>query len=61
MIIKVFNIPNNWRFIHSGLMTSLLSYPIKYSKNFFVPYSSFLDTNVLLPSVLSILNVLLFL
>ena len=50
MIIKVFNIPNQGSFIHSGLMLSLLLYPIQYLKDSFVPYGSFLELYILLAS-----------
>ena len=45
--------------IHNGLITSLSLYPIKYLKEFFVPYGSFLETNILLTSMSSVLYILL--
>ena len=43
--------------MHNGLITSssLSLYPIKYLNEFFVPYSSSLETNILLASMSSIL------
>ena len=46
--------------MHNGLITSVLLYPIKYLNEFFVPYSSSLETNILLTSMLSILATFLF-
>ena len=42
------------RLTHNGLITSLSLYPIKYLNEFFVPYGSFLETNILLTSISSI-------
>ena len=42
--------------MHNGLTTSLSLYPIKYLNEFFVPYGSSLETNILLTSISSILN-----
>ena len=42
-------------------MTSLSLYPIKYLSALFVSYGSFLETNILLTSISSILNIFLFL
>ena len=50
MIIKVFNIPNQGSFIRSGLMLSYSLHPIKYLKDCFVPYGSFLEIYILLAS-----------
>ena len=41
-------------------MTSLLLYPMKYLSEFFVPYGSFFQTNILSRSMSSILNSFLF-
>ena len=48
-------------FMENGLMTSLSLYPIKYLNEFFVPYGSYLEANILLTSVSSILVTFLFL
>ena len=42
-------------------MTSLSLYPMKYLIDLFVPYGSFLETNIFLTSTPSILNSFLFL
>ena len=47
--------------MHNGLITSLLLYPKKYLNEFFVPYGSSLETNILLTSMSSILVTFLFL
>ena len=47
--------------MHNGLITSLLLYPKKYLIEFFVPYGSSLETNILLTSMSSILVTFLFL
>ena len=47
--------------MHNGLITSLLLYPEKYLNEFFVPYGSSLETNILLTSMSSILVTFLFL
>ena len=47
--------------MHNDLIASLSLYPIKYSKEFFVPYGSSLEANILLTSMLSILITFLFL
>ena len=47
--------------MHNGLIISLSMYPIKYLREFFVPYGSILETNVLLTSMSSILFIFLFL
>ena len=39
--------------MHKGLMKSLPLYPMKYLIDLFVPYGSFLETNILLASILS--------
>ena len=46
--------------MHNGLITSLSLYPIKYLNEFFVPYGSSLETNILLTSMSSILFASLF-
>ena len=38
-------------FMHNGLILSLSLYPIKYLREFFVPYGSFLETNMFLTSM----------
>ena len=48
-------------FKHNGLITSLSLYPVKYLYELFLQYCSFLETNILLTSVSSILNNFLFL
>ena len=35
-------------FMHNGLIILLSMYRIKYLRKFFVPYGSFLETNILL-------------
>ena len=40
--------------IHNGLITSLTLYPIKYLNEFLLPYGSFLETNILLTLMSSI-------
>ena len=40
--------------MHIGLITSLSLYPIKYLNEFFIPYGSSQETNILLTSILSI-------
>ena len=47
--------------IHNGLITSLSLYPIKYLNEFLLPYDSFVETNILLTSMSSILFIALFL
>ena len=47
-------------FTHNGLMMSLSLYPIRYLRDFFVPYDSFLETNILLTSMSSILYFFVF-
>ena len=47
--------------MHNGLIISLLLYPIKYLNEFLLPYASFLETNILLTSMSSILFIVLFL
>ena len=42
-------------------MTSSSLYPTKYLSEFFVPYNSFLETNILSTSKQCILNIFLFL
>ena len=46
---------------YNGLMTPLSLYPIKYLDELYLPYCSFLETNILLTSISSILNIFLFL
>ena len=46
---------------YNGLITSLSSYPIKYLNELCLPYCSFLETNILLTSISSILNIFLLL
>ena len=47
---------------YNGLIITLLSlYPIKYLNELCLPYCSFLETNILLTSTSSILNIFLFL
>ena len=41
-------------------MTSLSLYPIKYLNELYLAYVSFLETNILLRSISSILNILCF-
>ena len=41
--------------MHNGLITSLSLYLIKYLNEFFAPYGSSLETNILLTSMSSIL------
>ena len=48
-------------FKHIGLITSLLLHPIKYIDELFLSYCSVLETNILLKSISSILNIFLFL
>ena len=45
---------------YNGLITSLPFYPVKYLNVLFMPYGSFLETNILLTSISSILNLFLF-
>ena len=47
--------------MHSGLITSSSSYPMKYLIDLFVPYGSFFEANILLLSMSSTLNTFLFL
>ena len=47
--------------IHNGLITSLSSYPVKYLNEFLLPHGSFLETNILLTLMSSILFIALFL
>ena len=47
-------------FKHNGLITSLSLYPIKYINELFLPYGTFLETNILLTSISSMLNIFLF-
>ena len=47
-------------FIHSGLITSLSLYPIKYLNEFLLPYDSFLETDILLTSISSIIYLFVF-
>ena len=47
--------------IHNGLIISLSLYSIKYLCEFLLPYGSFLETNILLTSISSVLYILLFL
>ena len=47
--------------MHNGLIISLSLYPIKYLNEFFVPYGSFLETNILLTLMSSILFIFLYL
>ena len=46
---------------YNGLITLLSLYPIKYLNELCLPYCSFLETNILLTSITSILNIFLFL
>ena len=46
---------------YNGLTTLLSLYPIKYLNELCFLYCSFLDTNILLTSISSILNTFLFL
>ena len=46
---------------YNGLITLLSLYPIKYLDELYLPYCSFLETNILLTSVSSILNIFMFL
>ena len=48
-------------FIYIVLISLLSLYKIKYLITFFVPYDSFLETNILVTSISSILNNFLFL
>ena len=43
--------------MHKGLMASLSLYPVKYLSDLFVPYGYFSETNILLASMSSILNI----
>ena len=42
--------------MHNDLIVSSSSYPIKYLSEYFVSYDYFLETNILLISISSILN-----
>ena len=42
---------------YNGLMALLSLYPIKYLNKLCLPYCSFLETDILLTSVSSILNI----
>ena len=42
--------------MNDGLMASSSLYPMKYLSGFFVPYDSYLETNILLISMYSILS-----
>ena len=42
--------------MHKGVMTSLSLYPTKYLIDLFVPYGSFLETNIFSKSMSYILN-----
>ena len=55
------NFPHNGPFTHNGPITLLSLYPIKYLYECFVPYGSFLETNILLTSMSLILFIFLFL
>ena len=44
--------------MHNGLIISLSLYPIKHLTEFLLPYGSFLETNILLTSMFSIVFVL---
>ena len=46
---------------YNGLITPLSLYPIKYLDELYLPYCSFLETNILLTSISSILNIFMFL
>ena len=46
---------------YDGLITLLSLYPIKDLNELCLPYCSFLETNILLTSISSILNIFLFL
>ena len=45
------------RIEYNGLITWLWLYPIKYLNELYLPYCSFLETNILLISISSILNI----
>ena len=45
--------------MYKGLMASLSLYPVKYLSDLFVPYGYFSETNILLASMSSILNIFL--
>ena len=45
---------------YNGLITSLSLYPIKYLNELYLQYCSFLETNILLTSKSSILNIFCF-
>ena len=47
--------------MHNGIITSLSLYPTKYLNEFFVPYGSSLETNILSTSMSSILATVLIL
>ena len=47
--------------MYNGLMTPSSLYPLIYLSQIFVPYYSFLEDNILLTSMSSILNSFLFL
>ena len=62
LLSKLLTYPINCRsFIHNGLITSTSLYAIKYLSEFFEPYDSPLECNVLLTSMSSILITFLFL
>ena len=44
--------------MHNGLMSSLLSYPIKYLNEYFLPYDSLLETIILLMSMSPVLKII---
>ena len=46
---------------YNGLITLLSLYPIKYLNEVYLPYRSFLETNILLTLISDILNIFLFL
>ena len=46
---------------YNGLITPLSLYPIKYLNELCLPYVSFLETNILLALISSMLNIFLFL
>ena len=49
-----------WSTMHKVLIISLSLFPIKYLIDPFIPYGSSLETNILLISMSSILNVSMF-
>ena len=58
VFIKFINIASHfWKIQTNGLITSLSLYPIKYINELSLPYCSFLETNILLKSISSAVNI----